>query len=463
MSSSRKTYDTEIITLRQINALNSNNSFIEAGKALVSIGNGKTTWEYVSSIGLPAFNTIVGNGTSILANSSTNTFTLSTLDGMGMITDSGAKSISLFGKGITQIDVSGNNSLKSYSNSLLTPTIKLAGVGGVSLSSDPQTNTLFITSSQPTISTGIYGYHSVNVYSNVLTSNTSAFADPNKAVLTSTSPSTHLTVLGLGEIQLFANITSNAYFIGISSFTSQTYLGMSTTIAQNASTVSSSILSLPSSLAALSTPIYNSISNLSVSVATRIDYDANYFLTNYVPLNIYQTNSTNTASVLANLTTPFVSSLSVSEGGTSQAAILASDVLYVSSTRFSLLSLSNLIYSTDGPANFTFTPSLVFGTNTVGTSNTIFGISTLLYAGQTPLLESAVNRPWMATNTVGSNLYTDSLSVQLSRTTMINNVTSSIILMHQITPFTVGGTGGIVSQTVENRISPLNSVFIRMF
>jgi hypothetical protein len=200
-----------------------------------------------------------------------------------------------------------------------------------------------------------------------------------------------------------------------------------------------------------------------VSVAERIDYDANYFLTNYVPLNIYKTNSTNTASVLSNLTTPFVSSLSVSEGGTSQTAVLASDVLYVSSTRFSLLSLSNLIYSTDGPANFTFTPSLVFGTNSAATSNTIFSISTLLYAGQTPLLESVVNRPWMATNTTGSNLYTDSLSVQLSRTTMINNVTSSIIVMHQITPFTVGGTGGITSQTVQNRISPLNSIFIRMF
>lgn len=449
MASSRKTYDTEIITLRQVVAYNSNNSFIPAGRVLTSLGNGQTAWQNISSLGSTlAFNTVIANGTTINADQLTNTLTLSTLEGMGMTTDVPTKTVSLFSKGFSQLDISGNNSIKSYSNSLLTPTIKFAGLEGVTLSSDPQTNTVYFRTANPIVSTGIYGYHAVNVFSNVNTCNNSAFDDPNKAVLNSTSPSTHLNVFGLNDIQLYANITSNAFFIGISSFTSQTYLGMSTTISQNASTISSLIIESSSTLSQLSTPIYNTISNLSVSVATRIDYDANYFLTNYVSKNVYAANSTSISGVLSNLDAPFVSSFTVSER--SQTGVLDTDILYLSSTQLTLQSMCNIIYNSSNPLRLSCSPSLLFNTNTGGTQNQIFFVSTLLYAGETPLLNTAFTRPWMATNTSGSNLYTDTFSLTMSRANAIDNMTSSIVLMHQISPFTVGGTGGITTQDVSS-------------
>jgi len=106
--SSRRTYDTEMITLRQIYAYNSNNSVIPVGKTLIANGKGGTYWDYISSVnpGQPAFNQINVMGSNFIADASYNIFTISTLDNIGIIRNVPEKEIVFYGKSFSQFDVS---------------------------------------------------------------------------------------------------------------------------------------------------------------------------------------------------------------------------------------------------------------------------------------------------------------------------------------------------------------------
>jgi hypothetical protein len=63
MASSRRTYDTDFITLRTVYAQNSNNVKIPALYALVADGSGGTRWSIPSSFATnPSFNQIIHGG-----------------------------------------------------------------------------------------------------------------------------------------------------------------------------------------------------------------------------------------------------------------------------------------------------------------------------------------------------------------------------------------------------------------
>ena len=63
MASSRRTYDTDFITLRTVYAKYSNNLNIPALRALVADGSGGTGWSIPSSFGTnPSFNQIITTG-----------------------------------------------------------------------------------------------------------------------------------------------------------------------------------------------------------------------------------------------------------------------------------------------------------------------------------------------------------------------------------------------------------------
>jgi len=75
--SSRRTYDTQIITVRQVNALNFNNSVIDAQRVLTTDGVGGTYWAVPSSLGsFGAVNEIIVDNKRIVADLSYNRFYL---------------------------------------------------------------------------------------------------------------------------------------------------------------------------------------------------------------------------------------------------------------------------------------------------------------------------------------------------------------------------------------------------
>jgi hypothetical protein len=60
MASSRRTYDTDVITLRTVFAKNPGNSNVPALRVLTADGQGGTYWAVPSSLGVyPSFNQII--------------------------------------------------------------------------------------------------------------------------------------------------------------------------------------------------------------------------------------------------------------------------------------------------------------------------------------------------------------------------------------------------------------------
>ena len=285
-----------MITLRQIYAYNSNNSVIPVGKTLIANGKGGTYWDYISSVnpGQPAFNQINVMGSNFIADASYNIFTISTLDNIGIIRNVPEKEIVFYGKSFSQFDVSGGNTIVSYSNNTLTPTVRFVGSNGIHVSSDPLTNTLYFQGTPGNISTGIYGYNELKL-TNVSSVTGGALVASNSLFLTATSPSTVLEVNGVKDILFHANTSNNSYFISISSFSSEEYLTISSLVVGNISTVSSLFYDRPQVGTATSS-IMNSLSNVSTGIDSTIRYNALYFTTNYTTLDEFWPVST-----LANL------------------------------------------------------------------------------------------------------------------------------------------------------------------
>ena len=106
--------------MRQINAYNPNNSIIPPLNTLTSDGKGGTYWAVPCTLGgNGAFNQVVADNVSVLADTSYNILGICTLNGIGSVVDS--NTITLFGKGFTQFNVEGGNTLLGYSNDSLTP------------------------------------------------------------------------------------------------------------------------------------------------------------------------------------------------------------------------------------------------------------------------------------------------------------------------------------------------------
>jgi hypothetical protein len=231
MASSRRTYDTDSITLRTVFAKNPGNSNVPALRVLTADGAGGTYWAIPSSLGVnPSFNQITTSAATYTADLSYNKFRLLAGENIGMVDGpSGSNTTTLFAKAFSQLDVSGGNILSAFSDNQLDSSVLLAGENGILLRADPGTNTLFIGgsgASNTTISTGIYGFSELKVTSSASTI-TSSVLTWGGDFLTSSSPSSLLRLIGFNDIQLSTNVTTNSVFFTISTFTSQGYLNIS--------------------------------------------------------------------------------------------------------------------------------------------------------------------------------------------------------------------------------------------
>ena len=231
MASSRRTYDTDSITLRTVFAKNPGNSNVPALRVLTADGTGGTYWAVPSTLGMnPSFNEIITSAATYTADLSYNRFRLFAGEGIGMVNGSaGSNQTTLYAKAFNQLDISGENSVYAFLNNQLDATVTFAGENGIQLRADTGTNTFFIGATGNTvrtISTGIYGFNQLKVTpaSSTITSSLTAW---DGDYITATSPSTLLRFAGYNDIQLSTNVTTNSVFFTISTFTSQGYLAMS--------------------------------------------------------------------------------------------------------------------------------------------------------------------------------------------------------------------------------------------
>jgi hypothetical protein len=477
MSSSRRTVDTEMLTMRQVYAYNSNNSVVPAQRVLTADGRGGTFWQIPSSIGaLPSFNRIVADGLPIVADASYNTLYLSTAEGLGSVRNSTTKEVRLFSKCFSRFDVSGGNILVGYSNSQVTPTVKFAGLGGVLISGDPLTNTLFFQTANPIISTGFYAYHKINVVSNASTVSAEAVVNTNSNTLTATSPSTVLTTIGVGDILLTTNVTSNAYFIGISTFTSRGYLDISGVTYGTFSSVMSTVSTLfydNKEVGQATSSIMDSMSNMSIGIRQQFNYDEQNVMLNYLQKVDFGLASTlmnaNTATLTNQVQTlnrglystiSFFSTMNINLFGCNLGGVIDAEQNFTySSVSFRMDSFSTLAQRGNAGAVVNYKPSFLFATNTA--ISRVFFISTMIYAGTTLMPSSIYVRPFMAPSSNSSNLYNDSLEFWVPHTDLERSYTSTYTFYHHVHGFETSGTG-IQSCNVLNQTFVNNSLSVRL-
>ncbi len=285
-ASSKRTLDTDYITLRKVFAKLSDNSQIPAHYVLASVGDGRTYWAPPSTLGgLPTFSEVQFDSNAYIARNDNQLLRIHASDGIGLSTTS--SSLQLYGKLFQSMDISGVSSLYAYSNFLLNNTITLATEGFVSSSTTPTETTLTIHSlpDVPALSTNIISYQSLKVISSVATPiDTTPYA--GNMIWSKTDRSTFPIFSGVQDFILRTVFTPPAIGAELSSYSAKEFLTISTVVATSFLSTISSISSLytqknifSTALISLSTTEYN---NYSTNVSTT------YGVSNYTQLTYNQ-------------------------------------------------------------------------------------------------------------------------------------------------------------------------------
>lgn len=440
--SGQNVVDTSLLFVKQINARNPDGSLIGAQKVLTSDGAGGTYW--ASPVGFtaaPSVNGMIFDGVPLLADSSNNYFRVLSGPGIGTSVDTGAKTVNIYSKSFQTIDVEGGNTVRSSSAS---PTLRLVGCNGIQLSSDPIMNTIYIRGSSVSAGAGAgagaaapglvaeNAYSQVNVISNVRTITPGAVDSSNNIVLTASNTSEKLTVAGVGDVLLSTNVSRNAYYISISSFTSKGWHDLSG-VAYGAM---SSAMSTVSSLFTNTTQLQST----TASLASNIQRTGN-LINGYTSIDLYKLNSTNTSYKIAGVNN-FASSINISQHRGDLAGIYGNSIYSLSTATFRLDALSSII-TNKGQVQINHAPSFSFSNNFTVAADTLLYVSSFIRCGNQDILSTTFVRPWLLRSGSIINLYTDSLKFILP-VANINNVgmNSNYSIMHRIDNFTMPSVGG---------------------
>ena len=454
MASSRRTYDTDVITLRTVFAKNPGNSNIPGLRVLTADGQGGTYWAIPSTLGLnPSFNQIVTSAGTYTADLSFNTFRLLAGENIGMANGSpGSNETYLYAKAFSEIDISGENSLFAFRSNVLDSSLSLAGQNGITLRGDPATNTLFIVgpaSNAYTLSTGIYGFNQIKV-TEAASTITSSVQGWDGTFLTATSPSTLLRYIGYNDIQLSTNVTTNSIYFTISTFTSKGYLDISATAygayPSTMSTVSSLYTPLDvfnSTIAYFSSTTGFSFSSVVSSIdALAMSTGANfYLLTGLINarVTIAQFNDT-IDEVYTDLTSTTVGLgtlgyISTGAGGVIGSSQLASTVQglgtagYISSAASGDITKVNLLSTVEGLGSIGYVSSTQL-------TSTVAGLGTASYVSSSQLVSSVAG--------LGSQGYISSSQLASTVATLGTTFVSTASLFSTVRGL---GTAGYVSTT----------------
>jgi hypothetical protein len=287
MSSKRRSYDTDEITLRKVFAKSVvDNTNIGAMKVLTADGAGGTYWTIPSTNGAwnPSFNRIVTTAATFTADLSYNTFTLSEGTGIGFTEGAGDNQLYIYGKSFNQVDVSGNNSIYAFENNSLDPVLRFVGTGGLNIRSDPTTNTLSFDVQGNQISTSQFSFQKAKVLNtSTITGGISSLTD--YIILNANDASSILTFVGIGDIELSTNYTTNSIFIGLDITT-----GSVSSLIGRFDTLSTNYTQLTDFSTATSRLSTISSSNFSSAVSTSYGINSNLSIIVFnLPFNQYTT------------------------------------------------------------------------------------------------------------------------------------------------------------------------------
>jgi hypothetical protein len=316
MSSKRRSYDTDEITLRKVFAKSFvNNSAIPAQRVLTADGAGGTYWAIPSTLGLnPSFNQINTTAGNFTADLSYNIFTLTAQSGIGFSQGAGSNELNIYGKAFNQIDVSGNNSLYGFTNNVVTPTVKFAGTGGITVLSDPDTNTVVFSAQGTQISTSQFSFARAQVFSNVSTVNDNLNL-ANSVTLNAASPSSSLRYVGLSDILLSTNTTTNTVFFSLRSNT-----GAISTLNGNLSNVSTNYVkktdfsTATNALASTSLGYFNALSTITINGLSTLSTAIGNATVNLSTINLSTTNVFTSTINFNDITNGSLNTLAVSSG-----------------------------------------------------------------------------------------------------------------------------------------------------
>ena len=263
---SKRTYDTDEITLRKVYAFSTNNQFVPAMTVLTADGAGGTYWAIPSSLGYnPSFNQIATDAGTFTASAPYNTFTLSQGGGIGFVQGEGTNQMYIYSKGFGQINTVGGNSLSGFSNNVTTPVLNFAGSNGISLQANPVTNTLTFTGNGIPISTTLNSFQSLKIFANLSTPTTPASLISSlggATILYANNYSSILTLAGTGQISLTPDYLNNTVYVGL-----------------NASTlVTSNLTSIVVSTTSVQTSSFTLIDTYSKVQKTLYSYNGNLYL-----------------------------------------------------------------------------------------------------------------------------------------------------------------------------------------
>jgi len=309
----------------------------------------------------------------------------------------------------------------------------------VKITGDPLTRTLFFDTAASAISTGIYGYSQVNVISNTSTVNTGAL-NRSSTRLTASSTSSLINFVGVGDIVLNGNSTSNAVFVSISSFTSADYLRNSTILhslyASTLSTVSSLFIANTSPTG---NPTMNALLSTSASLQSNIQFNANNVINFYTNLDLFKLLSKKVDKIVS-----YTSSIMTSAFTGAYTGTVGTGQITVSTAQFRLDSMSSLM-TTGGQVVLSYSPSLKY--NFIATSADVANVSTFLVAGNTIVYDSTFVRPWFIQNTtppaLQPYLYTDTMKFVLNSSTINSALNSTFTIYHNVDLSAVSNQGGL--------------------
>jgi len=436
---SRNTLDTDLLTIRQVSAYTTNNEIIPALRTLTSDGKGGTYWAIPSSLGgVPAFNEVIADNTSLKALNPLNSLSISTGQGLGSLVDVNRNLITLYSKGFDTLDISGGNTIQALSNSFLSNTIKFVGRNGVRITGDPLTRTLFFDTLATTTTPPIYGFSEVNVISNSSNINPSVLSSSNHIQISADSTASRIHLVGAGDIVLNGDLANKAVYISISTFNSSNYLALSTiaytSYASTLSTVSSLFCDKSTniqSISTLSSFTGIALSNLSTSIDTRIVFGENNLMNNYATRGFVDRVKDILKLYVYN-TTSFTSSINITEfKGLYNGIVTPNNHITVSTAKFRLDSMSSftpLVH--EGQYVFTYSPSLLY--NFKMNTNSLMTLSTFLMAGSNIIPDSTFVRHWNFRVSSSNLLYTDTMKFTVDQHTMHDHLLSTFAIYHRL-------------------------------
>ncbi len=276
-ASSKKSLDTDYITLRKVFARQSDNIPPPGQYVLASYGDGRTYWAQPSTLGMLAtFNEFQMDSNSYIgSNNSTLTFTAGTNIRFSTFSVS---SFQIIGNLFQYIDVSGADSIYSFSNNQVNNRISFATSGFISTSTTVPTQTLFLLSSirdAPALCTNIISYQSLKVISTLKTpSDTSQ--DEGNMIYSKQDIDSYPVLSGYKDFLFQTNAYPTVAGIQLSSYSARDFLGISTSLATSYLSTLSTISSIYTSkdiystaLTSLSTTEYR---YYSTNVSTTIGF-----------------------------------------------------------------------------------------------------------------------------------------------------------------------------------------------